>query len=391
MIGLCCYALLFWGYSKWNSNKIDRFPSQINERTRIRTLACHLADGFERTNIDYTELNRKREELDESIKKMEVEERESTEIIVNFPNANRLLMFLAKQIITTAKTYAPHMALHLSTLPEYKAEIYYLMNCKDGGCFDLFSQEEKQKIESYLERHEIILYYASYLITVGHEHLVNLIFTESNPIIESDPIDDSLLLGRIESNFSQAENDLRDFLSYRIEQINKENSKKEIGSLSPIIFFLTNSLISPQVDSLVYWLLHQEKESVSVLELYETALNIYVDAWTAIAAIATLTHNDVVGTDKRNKRSLLVGKMKTPFGVVSEDTYGYIYHFWGYLFHTLRGQKPLILHSLSKGYEAIAPLMKNERPDWSDLRADRLGIRVGRALNKAIRNPKRCD
>ena len=63
----------------------------------------------------------------------------------------------------------------------------------------------KTKIESYLERYEIILYYTSYFITMGHQHLMGLISIESNPI------DDSLLLGRIESNLSQAESALRDF------------------------------------------------------------------------------------------------------------------------------------------------------------------------------------
>ena len=196
---------------------------------------------------------------------------------------------------------------------------------------------------------------------------------------------------RLKSNLESAEDYLTRF-EERVEEDMRRRGLDE-GSIHPFpLYILISSRMMPYFGPLTYWLLQQEKGSVSVRELYDTTLDIYGDAWVALAMIAAITHADVVRTKARLKKSVLASKMENILADDNDgDSMGTLYHFWNYLFHTVRGQSTLLSSLLSTGYEIWLPEMRKRRPDLSDARADQLGIRLGRIVNRGIKFPGWCD
>ena len=193
-------------------------------------------------------------------------------------------------------------------------------------------------------------------------------------------------LKKVEMNLWSVENFLNILESYAGEV---KRQYRFYGYLFPdFIFPIVDSGILPYLGPLTEWLLQQEKNSVDIEEIYDAALLIYQDAWAALAAITVIMWIDVGVTSTRTTDSILASKMNLFHDF--KDPYGAIYHFWGYLFHTLRGEKNLKLFSLSMGYEGIVNISKGRLPDWNDMRADIQGIRLGRKIIKAIERPEIC-
>ncbi|MCY4524677.1 MAG: hypothetical protein OXB84_08065, partial [Halobacteriovoraceae bacterium] len=179
----------------------------------------------------------------------------------------------------------------------------------------------------------------------------------------------------------------------RVEDQIKKNHQFTGKFFPSEISFALNSGIIPHMGPLTYWLLQRERESVGAEELFDKAVEIHRDAWVALAVIYAIMHMDIRGKN-RNTHSVLISKIKQDIFDRSKiiDPHGAIYHFWGYLFHTLVGSNnQIILRMLSVGYEVYVTWMRHNRQDWNDVYADNLGIKVGRALKKSVKNPERCE
>lgn len=143
-----------------------------------------------------------------------------------------------------------------------------------------------------------------------------------------------------------------------------------------------NTISSP----LFIWLSKQKRESVSHVDLYTKALEIYKDPFTSLGVISWLFAFESQFPD-RNNSALSINAI-TPILFRVEDHIGTIYHFWGYLTRAILSYPDPIwyLSFRSKVYEGL--IQKN---DSQDLVADQFGINVAKKTLNIIKGISRCD
>ena len=324
-------------------------------------MGCHLAKGFAQTGIDSQEIKSRRDELNWLFQ--EVEAKIGSPSYLHVPAA-WWMRYVAGLLISHLETYTPSLVLNI------------------------YPMEEN-------------FYYASYFLTLDRLGAYERFARNSNDRRRQRPdwTNNPNLLALVESNLVAAEELIRnmDDISQQYILMHRERVRSHYAGILHLAMLLDPEIML-RLGPLTQWLLQQEKGSVSPYEFYDAALDLYQDAWIALAAMAVLTWNDIALSYYwgRNKQSVLASKMEPIINLYDSDLddpdpYGSVYHFWNYLFYVVKGKSPFISLLLSAGYEVLLPLWVGKQADWVDHQVDKLAIEVGKAVNRGIDHPAWCD
>ena len=145
----------------------------------------------------------------------------------------------------------------------------------------------------------------------------------------------------------------------------------DIGSL-PYPENHTASLVS---DPLVEWLAFQPNRSVSHIELFKKAVEIYKDPLVALGVIGLVFDQERKIVSNRKTDAILGAKMRPLIVNDLIDPIGYNYHFWAYLNIAILNQGEIFFES------AFTYLFqKVKQNDEGDYQANMAGLSVGEAI-----------
>ena len=137
-------------------------------------------------------------------------------------------------------------------------------------------------------------------------------------------------------------------------------------------FLKINKLSTP----LFLWAIEQDHSSISHVDLYEKAYEIYDDPFVALGVITWISIVDS-HISNRDRTAVVANRMK-PI-VNGQDNAGYQYHFWGYALNALVG-KGSKYNLLSFAYENWY------QEDYEDRFADKLGLSLGKKVKELLEN-----
>lgn len=149
------------------------------------------------------------------------------------------------------------------------------------------------------------------------------------------------------------------FVRFGSTEENEMIVRKHVGKLAHLASPLFRELIK------------REDHSVSQQELFDMALEIYGDPYTALGVITFMTSIDSYGD---RSRAGLIAQKTEPIVPNSGDEVGQLYHFWGYAARTLYHGGSFRMNRVSWGYEKLYQGHREDRL------ADRLGMRMGHLI-----------
>ncbi len=171
---------------------------------------------------------------------------------------------------------------------------------------------------------------------------------------------------------AEADIDLPEFVNFnRILRAPRENQL-----LAGEHILELNRIVSP----LFLWMIRQPVNSISYEALFDRALEIYQDPFTALGAITWIASYE--GKVERRARFALAMSRMQLISVHTQDPQGDVYHFFGYMIRTMLGYPydGATLGTMSQAYEGLY------QGDDHDEIIDLMAINVGWAINSIIRN-----